>query len=153
MLQRAQAIGQALVDLARRPSARWPSCRERPRTRALRIAAGLCGWIAFQRHYIQRRQLAIARLENLSGAVSYYNGGSTYGDVYGIELEGQVLDKSLWTDISMLGDEARSLWLGETNVTDAELQFLRHFRRIEHLSGTNTKVTIPELTRFQIWRA
>jgi hypothetical protein len=105
------------------------------------IVAGICSWIAFQRHHIQRRQLAIARLEDLSGPVSYYNGGSTYGYVYGIELEGQVLDKSLWTDISMFGDEARSLWLGETNVTDAELRFLRRFRRIEHLSLYNTKVT------------
>mgnify|MGYP001820742138 CR=1 FL=1 len=105
------------------------------------IVACLCGWIAFQRHQIQRRRQAIARLEDLSGPVSYYNGGSAYDYVYGIELEGQVLDKSLWTDISMLSEEARSVWLGETNVTDAELGFLGRFRRIRHLSLCNTRVT------------
>ena len=104
---------------------------------ATAIVACLCGWIGFQRRQAQSRKQAIARLEELSGPISYY----LEGYVHGINLEGHVLDKSLWNHVAVLNKEVRSVWLSETNVTDAELRYLRSFRRIEHLSLYNTRVT------------
>ncbi len=102
--------------------------------------ATACGWYAMKRQHLQRRYQAISHLQELSGPVSWYDGGSEYHYVYGIELAGHFIDEARWKEISLL-TEARSVWLSETNVTDDDLKHLRSFWNIRHLSLQKTRVT------------
>lgn len=104
------------------------------------VAATACGWYAMKRHHIKRRYQAISHLEELSGPVSWYDGGSEFEYVYGIELAGQFIDATLWKEISLL-TEARTVSLNQTNVTDDDFKHLRRFWNIRHLSLFDTRVT------------
>lgn len=102
--------------------------------------ATACGWYAMKRQQMQRRYQAISHLEELSGPVSWYDGGSEFEYVHRIELEGHFIDETLWKEISVLTD-ARTVSLSETNVTDDDFKHLRRFWNIRDLYLRNTRVT------------
>jgi hypothetical protein len=103
------------------------------------VAMG-CGWYAVKRKHLQRRAQAITHLVELSGPVSWYDGGTEFEYLYGIELEGHFIDERLWREISVL-TEARKVSLIETNVTDHDFKHLRRFWNIRDLCLYNTRVT------------
>lgn len=102
--------------------------------------ASFCGWLTWKRQQFQRRQQAIAHLEELSGPVSWYNEGSEFVYLHRIELQNHSIDDTLWNEISLL-TEARTVSLSDTNVTDDDLKYLRRFWNIRDLYLSNTRVT------------
>lgn len=104
------------------------------------VFATACGWLAMERQQLRRRYEAIAHLEELSGPVSWYDGGSDFECLHRIELEGHYIDQTLWNEISTL-TEARTISLSRSNVTDDDFKHLRRFWNIRNLYLYDTAVT------------
>ena len=104
------------------------------------VFATCCAWYAMKWQQLQRRYHAIAHLEKLSGPVSWYDQDSDFQYLHRIELQGKLIDETLWKEVSVL-TEARTVSLSETNVTDDDLNYLRRFWNIRDLYLSNTSVT------------
>lgn len=113
------------------------------------IFACFCAGIVWNRQRtqlrIQRRQKAIAWLEDRTGPVSLYGSGL----VYGVDVGRVHLDENAWAHLSLLRG-TRSVWLDETNLTEADLDGLSNFQRLENLTlhySNMTDADLPGLSR------